>query len=67
MFVGRRTSIDMRYNVFDPPKQEDPVSKQQYLLSVDEAYYSKYRREYIHLYTRLSKYPILLLLKKHNI
>ena len=49
MFVGRRTSIDMRYNVFDPPKQEDPVSKQQYLLSVDEAYYSKYRREYIHL------------------
>ena len=32
----------MRYNVYDPPKQEQGGKN---LLSVDEAYYSKYRRK----------------------
>ena len=39
----RRKSIDMRYNVYDPPRHENQFNK--YLLAVDESYYSKYRRK----------------------
>ena len=47
-FLFRKTSIDMRYSVYDPPKQEGVIDQQnsKFLLSVDEAYSSnRFRRK----------------------
>lgn len=52
-----RKSLDMRYQTYDPPKQE--MFSNKYMLSVDEAYYSKFRRKYSALCLRCfpSSYP----------
>ncbi len=47
----RRQSIDMRYNVYDPPKQE-MLGGAKCLLSVDESYYNKYRRRCMYIFSR---------------
>ncbi len=49
----------MRYNVYDPPKQE-MMGGPKCLLSVDESYYNKYRRRCMYICPRQVKLRLLL-------